>query len=585
MLLPVADRITAWFPRQISVCPSAIRLALFFFCCVAVAQSQTQTAQPDDEPRKVSGTVINSVTKAPIPRALVFSSDNRVAMLTDGEGHFEFAIPKDNVGIMGGGIQVSGSHVYHVYRGCSSWLQARKPGYLDCIDSPAASPDSEVTIALVPEALIHGRVSAGSEPLSGTNVQLFGREVMDGLPQWTPRNTVGTNSAGEFRFAELPAGEYKLLTHERTDDEPVANMPGQMYAYPPVFYPAAADFASAETIHVSAGQSIDADLVAARQAYYRVNIPVSNSDGSSGLNVTVRSQAGPGYSLGYSSVTKRIEGFLPNGHYIVEATSFAPNVASGVVNLKVDGAAADGPAMTLVPGGSITLDVKENFTDKKTWNGASSWRVGGRTITLRGPRAYLQAQLEAADDSDPTKSASLRPPTGPNDESFVLENVLPGRYWLRLNTGFGYVASVRMGDVDLLRQPFVVTPGSTGPIEVELRDDTAELDGTVTGIEPASAGPTFSENRPQSWIYCIPLPDSSGQFNQTVTEEAQFHHSMIAPGDYRILAFANRQLHLPYRDAEAMKAYESKGPIVHLAAGQKASVQVALINDSDVAEK
>lgn len=584
MLLPVADRITAWFPRQISVCPSAIRLALFFFCCVAVAQSQTQTAQPDDEPIKVSGIVINSVTKAPIPRALVYTLDNRLSKLTDGEGHFEFSVPKENTGSSGGRVFVLGGQEY---QDCSSWLRARKPGYLDCIDSPSASPDSELTIALVPEALIHGRVSVGSsEPLSEMEVQLFGRELVDGLPRWMPRNTVRTNSAGEFRFAELPAGEYKLLTHERTDDDPVANMPGHMYAYPPVFYPAAADFASAETIHVSAGQSIEADLVAARQAYYRVNIPVSNSDGSSGLNVTVRSQAGPGYSLGYSSVTKRIEGFLPNGHYTVEATSFAPDIASGVVNLKVDGAAADGPAMTLVPGGSITLDVKENFTDKKTWNGASSWRVGGRTITLRGPRAYLQAQLEAADDSDPMKSASLRPPTGPNDESFVLENVLPGRYWLRLNTGFGYVASVRMGDVDLLRQPFVVTPGSTGPIEVELRDDTAELEGTVTAFEPASGDPGFPGNRPQAWIYCIPLPDSPGQINQTIVgPEGRFQNSMMAPGAYRILAFARRQLHLPYRDAEAMKAYESKGPVVHLAAGQKASVQVALINDSDVAEK
>ena len=68
-------------------------------------------------------------------------------------------------------------------------------------------------------------------------------------------------------------------------------------------------------------------------------------------------------------------------------------------------------------------------------------------------------------------------------------------------------------------------------------------------------------------------------------EDAQFHDPMMAPGDYRILAFANQQLHLPYRDAEAMKAYETRGPVVHLAAGQKVSVQVPLIRDSDVGEK
>jgi hypothetical protein len=59
----------------------------------------------------------------------------------------------------------------------------------------------------------------------------------------------------------------------------------------------------------------------------------------------------------------------------------------------------------------------------------------------------------------------------------------------------------------------------------------------------------------------------------------------MAPGDYRILAFKTQQLHLPYRDAEAMKAYETRGPVVHLSAGQKVSVQVPLVSDSDVPEK
>jgi hypothetical protein len=48
----------------------------------------------------------------------------------------------------------------------------------------------------------------------------------------------------------------------------------------------------------------------------------------------------------------------------------------------------------------------------------------------------------------------------------------------------------------------------------------------------------------------------------------------MAPGDYRILAFSVQQPNLPYRDAEAMKAYESQGQVVHLSAGQKTTVQL-----------
>jgi hypothetical protein len=60
---------------------------------------------------------------------------------------------------------------------------------------------------------------------------------------------------------------------------------------------------------------------------------------------------------------------------------------------------------------------------------------------------------------------------------------------------------------------------------------------------------------------------------------------MMAPGAYRILAFSSQQRHLPYRDAEAMQAYEARGPVVHLSAGQKVSVQVPLISDSNAPEK
>jgi len=53
----------------------------------------------------------------------------------------------------------------------------------------------------------------------------------------------------------------------------------------------------------------------------------------------------------------------------------------------------------------------------------------------------------------------------------------------------------------------------------------------------------------------------------------------MAPGDYRVLAFSSAQTHLPYRDPEAMKAYESKGPVVHLVAGQKVTVDVPIASE------
>ena len=53
---------------------------------------------------------------------------------------------------------------------------------------------------------------------------------------------------------------------------------------------------------------------------------------------------------------------LPDGTYSVQAVSFGTNGATGLLNLTVKGAAVQEPTMTLLPNGSISVNVKEQFT-------------------------------------------------------------------------------------------------------------------------------------------------------------------------------------------------------------------------------
>ena len=112
------------------------------------------------------------------------------------------------------------------------------------------------------------------------------------------------------------------------------------------------------------------------------------------------------------------------------------------------------------------------------------------------------------------------------------------------------------------------------PIEITMRDDGGELDGTIGsagGPDSASA----SSPGPRAFVYCVPLAESTGQFQPlVVSEDGKFSAQMMAPGDYRIVAFSVPQPNLPYRDAEAMKPYESQGQVVHMSAGQKTTVQL-----------
>jgi hypothetical protein len=565
-------------------------LILFGASCRPVI---AQEVQPETE--TIQGTVVNEVTGEGIGRALVYSPDNRFATLTDGQGHFEFIVPKpkqspaeDNGEFVFRGIRTLMTRGRQTFYSFS----ARKPGFLeDPGNNVQAAPGTDSTIRLIPEAIIKGRVIASeSEGAAGINIQLFARQVHDGMPRWVRSQAATANSNGEFRFADLMPDTYKIMTQELLDTSPVVRAPGsQIYGFPPICFPGVRDFASGAPIQLTAGQTFQADIPLARQPYFPVQIPVTNPADSNGLNVSVAAQShpGPGYSLGYNPATQRIEGLLPRGSYLVEATAFGPTMASGSVNLAVAGKSSDAAPLALIPGLQIPVNVREEFTSND-WHGTTFFTEGGRSYTFQsGPRLYLNVSLMPADDFAERGSASLRPPLSRGDNTLVIDGIEPGLYRLRVNTSHGYVASATSGSVDLLREPLAIFAGSHTQIDVTMRDDVARVTVTLAGLHDSSPG---SSERPSSrpvvltpsaYIYWVPLPDSSGQFQESeISSEGQFS-TEIAPGTYLVMAFARRQNSLPYRDAEAMSAYETQGQVVHLAAGQTQHVQLQLIQGSN----
>jgi len=572
-------------------CIYATSLVVLFavgFICAEPAPGQG--LQPDNgQQRTLHGTVINSVTHEPIARALVYSSGDRLAMLSDGEGRFEFILPKAGTDSRSGAPEGQPQPLRPMEGpgGGRVRLMARKPGFLDDPNDRRqvlASPGSEITISLIPEAVIKGRVLvSGIDAAVGIGVQLFSRQAQEGVLRWMPGPLVRANSNGEFRFAELLPGAYKLATHELMDNDPAITVPdGQPYGFAPVYYPGVTDFAAAGTIQLPAGQTFQADLSVVRQAYYGVRIPLAKGEQGAGINITVSVQGhrGPGYSLGYNMAKQRIDGLLPNGNYLVEATT--PG-ASGAVNIAVADAPVEGSSMALTHNSSIAVNVREEFSST---DASATGSGSDGTRSSRGPRAYLEVRVEGADDFGPQRSASLRQPTGTNDDSLVIEDLAPGRYWVRVRSSRGYVAAATMGGVDLLHEPLVVGSGVT-PVEITMRDDSAQIGGTVAGVSgilatpagPANSGIPGPSTSP-AYVYCVPLPDSPGQFQQlSVSTDGTFNSAKMTPGAYRVMAFKNPQL-LPYRDPEAMRAYETTGQIVHLAAGQKENLQLQ-ISSSD----
>lgn len=117
---------------------SALLLVIFIVAAgtIVLGQVSEQNPQSNEQQRRVRGTVVNSVTHAPVGRALVSTSDSRLATLTDSEGHFEFVLPtpsaESTTFFMQGQQTLPSSYAFEF-----SGLSARKPGFLkDPNDSP-----------------------------------------------------------------------------------------------------------------------------------------------------------------------------------------------------------------------------------------------------------------------------------------------------------------------------------------------------------------------------------------------------------------------------------------------------------------
>jgi hypothetical protein len=167
--------------------------------------------------------VLNQITKEPIGRALVAIQGEQYATLTDDRGQFEFKFPLQE----GGAVSVdrgTGATLTNRRPATGHVLLARKPGYqqggrTDRLVLGAAG-QSEVTIYLVPEALIVGHVTVpGSEGDVRIECELIKREVRDGQEIWSPARTLTTWADGEFRFSELVRVESQnrnFRCHSRT---------------------------------------------------------------------------------------------------------------------------------------------------------------------------------------------------------------------------------------------------------------------------------------------------------------------------------------------------------------------------------
>ena len=564
--------------------------------------AQEPLAEKKGDHGVLKGTVINSVTRAPVSRALVHSLDNRFATLTDDEGRFELKVPRaenqtsgststeptsifvtaPSAGVLAGqaAAQLTVQAIYFQ-------LRARKPGYLTDTNVPELTASEEgapeLTIALVPEALLTGRVELPSEAtVDRGRVQLYRRQVQEGRGGWVLASSAMTDSEGEFRFADLPAGEYKVFTDEILDHDQMTFDPrAQLYGFPPVYFPNASDFDSAGVIHLAAGTTSSANLAPVRREYYAVRIAVTNGAPGNGHNVLVFPQGhdGPGYSLAYNEHEQMIEGLLPNGAYTLEVASYGQGATSGQMNFSVRGAPFVGRSINLAPNGSIQVTVKHE-SESSAGPGVGVETLSDQTQAKRNPGRGRDVQVTLISLEQFNRASMGSRPKGAEGETMVFENVPPGRYRVSVQVARGYAGTVISGGTDLLRQVLVVSEGVAAPsIDITIRDDGAHVQGEIEHWSEEARVHGLALNvpgHPPACVYFVPRSEGSGQFRIAWVNDGKFELSQVPPGEYEVLAFDRQPLDLEYESGEVLQKYEGKWQGVYLGPGANESLTVSL---------
>ncbi len=542
----------------------------------------------------VHGMVLNEITHEPISGAVVYSFDQQYAALTDDLGHFEFKFPPRKPEQNAEQNQTSRPEA-RLVQALGSYpptaFLARKPGFLQSPNnqarSYAAANQSGITIYLYPESLINGRVSfPDSEGDLRVRLELFRHQTIEGQEQWLRVGSFRAWANGEFRFFNLKPGTYKLVTDEQIDRNPGRAIPGeQIFGFPPTFYSGASDLSGATPIQLVAGATFQADLSVTRRAYYSVKIPVVNAVAGQtmGIRVYPLGSPGPGYTLAYNPGLQLIQGMLPDGNYTLQVQASGEPGSTGIFNFSVHGAPFEASSLNLIPNSAITVNLREEFKSSES-NFQENAEETGEGQTPRMWRGNVHVLLTPIEEFAGEQGAWSQPVDDSQQHTLIIRNVSPGRYRVNVQTGNGYAAELVAGETDLLRQPLVVgLGGSNFTIEVTLRDDGAEVDGTFEGATKTDRGPEQDEDaQPPCYVYFLPVTGSAGQFRETFGgPDGSFRQEQLPPGTYHVLAFDREQENLAGASEEAIRKFESKEQLIEVAPGQKESLSIKVISGDE----
>ncbi|MBV9612378.1 MAG: carboxypeptidase regulatory-like domain-containing protein [Acidobacteriaceae bacterium] len=493
------------------------------------AQGSSSTAR-----HTVVGTVVNSVTREPIRRALVrIGGPEQRGAFTGQDGRFELKDVTDG--------QYSFTAQKPGFFDLSTMTGEFRPSHLQAV-GPATG---ELVLNLIPEATVEGRVvDNNGEPIEAIPVQLLAKEIVEGYSRRQMHGTSSTDDEGFYHISGLQPGTYLVHTGSRTVFAGSANVisEGQdAQIYPPQFYPDSPDSSSAQAIELQPGTTAHADFTMSLSRAVSVRGVIS------------------GFQNGVFLSYEDLEGNQVNmqERFDPRTGKFVAQVAPGSWRLRFQ--TNDGQGRTLYAEEIVNADA----SDIEGLQIHLQPLISVPVHLVHGTQAVPNVQLRLISKTQPANVGFTSSQSG--DPAILrFSDVLPGVYRLT-GQSFGdlCIDTLEAASSDLMREDYTVLAGSQPPtIEVNLSDQCATLSGSVSG--DASGFAILVSQSVSMAPVVTPIPP-----------RGKFQFPNIRPGSYVLYAFSDLA-GLEYAKPDALR--EFPGQQVSLAPGQKNEIAVELVS-------
>ncbi len=475
---------------------------------------------------------------------------------------------------------------YHLFAERSGLLDTDKQrGHSDgrILTLAAGQELKDVHVRLQAAAVVRGRVTdEDGEPLQNAEVTVLRQTFVAGHKRWEQAGAERTNDLGEYRVANLPAGNVYISVSPAPDFKTLIENAGaagglrQQSAgdksasttYQTTYYPGTSDRGQATPIPLRAGDEFPANFTLAPSPSLSIRGSVVNVPARASATIMLQSRD---FSLVLNGAEMHKDGSFvihdvsPGSYTILVSIDGSPVPMTARQSLQVGSTNVEG--LRLAPQPGTTLHGRMRVESRDSGSRFDPERV---FLALLSVDAEQDEGMLAGRDVF-SNLAHVAP-----DGSFQWTDVPAGTYYVQVlgdsdaNRGW-FVKSVTAGGRDVNDSGIAV---SGGTVAVDLA--ISANGGVVEGVAVDRKG------EPAANAVVVAVPDGRmrarvDHYRKTVTDQSgRFKLGGLRPGDYTVLAWESVEGEA-YYDPEFVKLYEGQGSSVRVAEGERKSLQVEAI--------